>query len=288
MCTDPQNGGRTCEDQRLGPTAETSLCNEGDCLPVTETLFDDMILNEEQIAWLKRGIVHGEIDDNNVENTNKLENNPLSGLSDNAVRNPNRLWPNNIVYYSFDGTLTSSEEEEVRKKLDNLQQKLFSCLTFREKIQGNRIIVGTRGNECSCCSHVGYIGTTQNLYLHPRGCWSTAHMEHEFLHAIGIYHTHSRVDRDQYVIIKVDNIEKSEMHNFDKYNQATIYNHGLPYDYESVMHYPDNAFPRYASGNLKTIETIDTTKQDTIGKSTGVSNGDVELVRRAYGCVSGP
>uniref|UniRef100_A0A8C1V3A2 Metalloendopeptidase n=1 Tax=Cyprinus carpio TaxID=7962 RepID=A0A8C1V3A2_CYPCA len=44
-----------------------------------------------------------------------------------------------------------------------------------------------------CCSHVGELQTGQVLYLGP-GCDHKAVIEHELLHALGFYHTQSRME----------------------------------------------------------------------------------------------
>jgi len=106
-------------------------------------------------------------------------------------------------------------------------------------------------------------------------------IEHEFMHAIGVMHTHSRPDRDKYVTIIEENIEANETYNFEKLDKEEYYTFGLPYDYLSVMHYDDYAF---SNGTGKTILTKDSSMQDVIGKAQGVSDGDIELVKRMYKC----
>ena len=55
-------------------------------------------------------------------------------------------------------------------------------------------------------------------------------------HALGMWHTHQRPDRDDYVIIEWDNIAYGAEYNFDKL-QIQITTDDAPYDYGSVMHY---------------------------------------------------
>ena len=79
-------------------------------------------------------------------------------------------------------------------------------------------------------------------------------IEHEFLHTLGIGHTQSRSDRDQYVSISWENIKEHVEINFEKVNNKYWSNFGLPYDYTSVMHYGQNAFSK--NGNPTIITKV--------------------------------
>ena len=60
---------------------------------------------------------------------------------------------------------------------------------------------------------------------------------HELGHVIGFWHEHSRPDRDKYVEIKWGNINVDYRDNFKKYGHGEIDSLGVPYDYDSIMHY---------------------------------------------------
>ena len=60
---------------------------------------------------------------------------------------------------------------------------------------------------------------------------------HELAHAQGIIHEQSRMDRDNYVTIKFENIISDKEYNFEKH--ADTKTDGFPYDYQSMMHYGD-------------------------------------------------
>lgn len=69
-------------------------------------------------------------------------------------------------------------------------------------------------------------------------------IQHELLHVLGLLHEQSRPDRDEYVQIVWPNIEPQFVQNFMKADETTAETFGLPYDFESLMHYPTNAFAR--------------------------------------------
>ncbi|KIH50064.1 astacin [Ancylostoma duodenale] len=66
-----------------------------------------------------------------------------------------------------------------------------------------------------CLSHVGRLGGYQPLIL-GRGCESFAHTAHEVGHALGLYHTQSRHDRDDYIKVNWDNIPQSANKNHQR------------------------------------------------------------------------
>ncbi|RCN51875.1 astacin [Ancylostoma caninum] len=69
------------------------------------------------------------------------------------------------------------------------------------------------------------------------GCESCAHAAHEIGRALGLYHTQSRHDRDQYIHLQDDNIEKEKFAEESvKMTEDKNENYGLPYYYGSIMH----------------------------------------------------
>ena len=104
----------------------------------------------------------------------------------------------------------------------------------------------------------------QNLHLKNKKktfqSWNTGKggkdIAHEIMHAIGFYHEHSRVDRDEYVKVQFNKIKQNEWNNFKKQIESHAY--GLKYDYNSIMHYPHNAFVTDPTNNkLSSIVPLD-------------------------------
>ena len=79
----------------------------------------------------------------------------------------------------------------------------------------NGIVVNS---QAGCSSVVGQIGGIQSLSL-AQYCKDVGVIIHEFMHALGIGHTQSRSDRDQYVFIQNDNIDLNRhSKNFEIYD----------------------------------------------------------------------
>ena len=94
---------------------------------------------------------------------------------------------------------------------------------------------------------------------------------------LGYEHEHTRTDRDLYINVIYDNIKKNYTYNFDKCKTCDTL--GTPYDFESIMHYPDDAFavdPRK--------KTIVPKNGQTITNPNTFSHLDLLKIRRHYPC----
>ena len=107
-----------------------------------------------------------------------------------------------------------------------------------------------------CCSYIGYIGCGEQGLSLTGGCITQGTVVHEILHTVGFFHEHSRPDRDQYVRIIEENIRDGAEYNFEKLGTEFINSLGIEYDYNSVMHYCENAFSKDPS-NKDTIITLE-------------------------------
>merc|ERR1711962_766461 len=235
--------------------------------------LDDMLLTEEQVPLALRatfGLPEVSTDEMNFE---------TAGRRDERYR-----WPERTLNYDLSQVVDPENKTLIINTLNQLQNKFDGCIKFREASTGNRVMV-VDGD--GCYSSVGFnkYFERQNLSLSSRECMYPDVIEHEFMHAIGVQHTHSRPDRDTYVTIIEENIQANATFNatdnFEKLDEEEYNTFGLPYDYLSVMHYSDSLF---SNGKGKTILTHDSSMQDVIGRAQGVSDGDIELVKRMYKC----
>jgi len=65
---------------------------------------------------------------------------------------------------------------------------------------------------------------------------------HELVHALGFTHEQNRHDRDEFVRIHWDNIKEEYHENFRLRSEEEAATYGIPYDYNSIMHYSDTAW----------------------------------------------
>lgn len=128
-------------------------------------------------------------------------------------------------------------------------------------------------------AHIGRIGGKQLVSMEDD---NMAVVMHEIMHALGFHHTQYREDRDKYVTINMNNVQKGQEHNFHK-NTDPQTNLGA-YDYNSIMHYFSSAFANRQ--DVKTIVRKDG-KTDEMGKFDGMSKTDVDNIAAVYAACSG-
>uniref|UniRef100_A0A8C5GVT3 Metalloendopeptidase n=1 Tax=Gouania willdenowi TaxID=441366 RepID=A0A8C5GVT3_GOUWI len=154
----------------------------------------------------------------------------------NALKCLNRkfscLWPkrNGRVEIFQQSEHFNTEKADILRAMKGFEWK--TCIRFipRSRQTGYLSIVPRFG----CSSLVGYLGDKQMVSLQKFGCITQGIIQHELLHALGFYHEHTRSDRDYYVTINWQNVQKNFEFNFQKQDTN---NQDAPYDYSSVMHY---------------------------------------------------
>jgi uncharacterized protein (TIGR03437 family) len=125
-----------------------------------------------------------------------------------------------------------------------------------------------------CFSSIGMIGGEQNIRVDD--LCGAGGIIHEIGHTVGLYHEQSRLDRDRYVSVAFENINKTLVNNF---NQNVTAAPAAPYDYGSIMHYG-----RYSDARNPYIPTIETIPAGMpIGGGVALSPEEILIVKSMYG-----
>ncbi|XP_052224040.1 uncharacterized protein LOC127839696 [Dreissena polymorpha] len=187
-------------------------------------------------------------------------------------------WPLEIPYQIDEGFGTAGIRTII-KALEHWSR--YTCLHFVERtFQYDRIIFTPVENICE--SYVGRMIGPQYISLDPQKCMTLPIILHEIGHSIGLYHEHTKADRDDYIIVHYENINRTYHYNFDKLIVDEYLDFNQTYDYHSIMHYGKNFFadPR----NETSLEPKDGDYLDIIGEAQHLSFHDVQIVNAMYKC----
>lgn len=197
-------------------------------------------------------------------------------LHDAVIKNGG--WPDGNVIFDFqtdDPELTLPEDikKNVFTAMDIWQKS--ACVKFSARSQEDTHFVEFRLDEDNNFSSVGRIAK----YKHSQGVTKqiiglledaeVGHALHEIGHTLGLFHTHSRSDRDKYV--KISSKKKKKNKDYIIFNEDSV--DILGYDYQSIMHYPSVPAVRPIGSQL-------------VGQRSYLSRGDISAVNKVYGCPS--
>ncbi|XP_052892120.1 zinc metalloproteinase nas-14-like [Anopheles moucheti] len=204
----------------------------------------------------------------------------LWGHKRSTLASTSSRWPGGIVLFSiFEQHFTSAQIEHIEKAMAHIES--HSCVKFvKRTVESNFVnITGAEG----CFSSAGYTKGQQSLNIQPAPvdteCFKLGEIVHLLLHTLGFLHQHSVFDRDEYVEILWENIDPSVEQNFHRYAAPLYEDFGVPYDYDSVMHYSETA---YSKNGKRTIVAKDPNAR--IGQREGLSEGDIIKLNLRYEC----
>ncbi|KAL8623936.1 hypothetical protein ACOMHN_054277 [Nucella lapillus] len=202
----------------------------------------------------------------------------------NAIRFPERKWPNGTVYYNisdvFPATHRATILEAMREIESDTKQGSTYCVRFIERTNQTDYIYIQKLKGCH--SEIGRIGGAQELSL-GTGCEGKGTIMHELNHALGFWHEQSRHDRDAYVTPHYDNILTKYYSDFYKHSTFELTTLGTPYDFGSLMHYGPYTFAANKSKPSLTPKP-GIAKGVRIGQRQCFSVQDVTRIQKLYQC----
>lgn len=156
-----------------------------------------------------------------------------------------------------------------------------TCVKFVPRLASDKDYISIENKAAGCSSMIGRIGGRQAVNLQSPDCFTYfGTVLHELMHAVGFKHEQNREERDDFIVIKTNNIERGRERNFDKAKPGETINFGAKYDFASVMHYSNVAFSR---NGQPTIEAkVRTT--DVMGQREGFSRLDLHKINKMYRC----
>lgn len=193
------------------------------------------------------------------------------------VQNQQFRWPNGVIPFVIDAGLPNQERvfEAIQQWNDQTPVRFVARTNQADYVQILR-----DSNYGSCVSNLGRMGGVQKVILSDQ-C-ATGNVLHELGHVIGLFHEQSRPDRDNFIQLMLENLDKLQTIQFSSalpYGNIFQEASGMgAYDYGSIMHYGSNSFSRNGRPTTLTIPP-----GIAIGQTAGLSAGDVSTVRRMYG-----
>lgn len=175
------------------------------------------------------------------------KNNP-SGKR-NAITRAYRMWPKSNGRVRIPYTISFSWDPfgMTKRKIKDAARLISrrTCIDWVPKSSRDKNWVAISNREKGCYSYVGRSPRkdgSQPLNL-GTGCGGRRQVQHEMGHAMGYFHEQNRPDRDNYIRILWNNIQKKYKDQFNKRATAQLF--GQPFDWRSVMLYSSKAFNKH-------------------------------------------
>lgn len=195
----------------------------------------------------------------------------------NGVSRPAKLWPGARIPYAISSHYSTHERALLARAVKQYHDK--TCVRFvpRSTGEGDYLFIGKVDG---CFSEVGRTSGVQVLSL-DNGCMEYSTIIHEIMHVVGFYHEHERWDRDAFIDILWQNIDRGALDQFGKVDLSKTSYYGQPYDYKSILHYDSLAFSK---NGFPTMLPKKAGLASTIGNAKDFSEIDLAKINTMYRC----
>jgi hypothetical protein len=184
-----------------------------------------------------------------------------------------RAWKDGVVPYRF----APGAGNKLRTRMEEAMATIAKSASVRFRPRGSETDYVTIRPGGSPQSMIGCSGGEQSLYLQPSS--PPRDYLHELCHLLGLFHEHTRPDRDQYITVRKENVQDAAL-----LPVLTAIEPRLdlrPYDFASILHYPTDAFAK--PGTLTLEPKAELPDGVVPGKGSRLSDGDVTALKQLYG-----
>jgi hypothetical protein len=204
----------------------------------------------------------------------KLTSSQRAGMKNRvAIENLAQRWPNGTIPYTVDNSLASIKPM-IQQAAAHIKQQTNGCINFVERTNQAKYVRMYFGQ--GCWSYMGTVGAgPQDLSL-GQGCAFFGTVVHEMLHAVGFDHEQNRPDRDQYLVVNLNNVDSTQRHNFNPNARGRTY---TSFDYNSVMIYGEYSF---SNNRQKTMYAKNGTPLTDPYNKKGMTPSDAYQVKAHY------
>lgn len=181
-------------------------------------------------------VTPGEVDTDGVSTTSYC-------VSSIGLRSGAR-WPRGIIPVLLDDTLPNdpmvdSRRDVIQDAITLIEQQTSLLFPMRTNESNYVRIIASENTDRprNYSEIVGMKGGEQVVGLLDTSSFGT--VLHELLHVAGLFHEHTRSDRDQFVTVNLSSVISGVRGNFTKRSFSQDL---TTYDYQSIMHYSQRAF----------------------------------------------
>ncbi|GIY43511.1 astacin-like metalloprotease toxin 1 [Caerostris darwini] len=192
----------------------------------------------------------------------------------NVIPHQQMRWTNAKVPYVIDFSLSGSTAL-IQSAMNDYH--INTCVRFVPRTNERNYIKIFSGQ--GCYSYVGMINRGEQPVSLGNGCLYRGTIVHELGHALGFFHEQNRSDRDTYLVIYWQNIQKGMETQFALLapNQNLLL---TGFDHDSIMLYGNYAFSKdrtsltmVAKNGKRLLEPYD---------KSGMTSSDIQRIKKMY------